>query len=103
MPMHRIVYLPLAREDLSNVALYIADTLKAPKAALDLLESIERAIERLGRFPYSCKVYKPEHVLNDEYRMLIVKNYAIFYVATEDTVEIRRIIYAKRDLSEIIK
>jgi toxin ParE1/3/4 len=32
-----IKYLPLASKDLSNIVSYIADELKAPKAATDLI------------------------------------------------------------------
>ncbi|MCR4432194.1 MAG: hypothetical protein NUV45_14415 [Tepidanaerobacteraceae bacterium] len=35
--MYEIKYLPLARKDLTDIATYIADHLKAPKPAMDLL------------------------------------------------------------------
>jgi len=34
--MHKVKYLPLAQKDLRNIIDYIADTLKAPKAVMDL-------------------------------------------------------------------
>lgn len=35
--MYKIKYLPLARKDLYDITNYIADHLKAPKAAMNLL------------------------------------------------------------------
>lgn len=101
--MYEIRYLPLARKDLNDIASYIADHLKAPKAAMDLLDAMDESISRLQQFPYSCKVYQPIKALDAEYRLLPVKNYAVFYAVKERTVEIHRIVYAKMDLTKLIK
>lgn len=101
--MFEIRYLPLARQDLTAITTYIADYLKAPKAAIDLLDTLDQSISRLEQFPYSCKVYQPIKALEDEYRLLPVQNYAVFYVVKEQVVEIHRVVYAKMNLSKIIK
>jgi toxin ParE1/3/4 len=72
---YEISYLPLAKKDLTDIVLYISDILKSPKAALDLLNSLEESILRLEQFPFSCKVYQPLFTLENEYRLLPVKNY----------------------------
>ncbi|MEW6623709.1 MAG: type II toxin-antitoxin system RelE/ParE family toxin [Bacillota bacterium] len=99
----KLRYLPLARKDLTDITTYIADHLKAPKAAMDLLNALDESISRLKQFPYSCKVYQPIRELENEYRLLPVKNYAVFYVVKEKVVEIHRVVYAKMDLTKIIK
>jgi plasmid stabilization system protein ParE len=101
--MHDIRYLPLASRDLSNIVSYVADELKAPNAAMDLINELDTFISRLAQFPYSCRVYQPEKSLKNEYRILPVKNYLVFYVVKEDVVEIHRVIYAKMNLTKIIK
>ena len=101
--MYKLKYLPLARKDLRDIVNYIADNLKAPEAAMDLVDAVESSIQRLQQFSYSCKVYLPVEPLDDEYRVLTVKNYLVFYVVTEHEVEIRRIIYAMMDIKNIIK
>jgi toxin ParE1/3/4 len=101
--MHKLKYLPLAKKDLKYITSYIADNLKAPKAAMDLVDALDNSICRLQQFPYSCKVYQPIEQIEAEYRMLPVKNYLIFYVVTEYEVEIHRIIYAKMDIKKLIK
>ncbi|HEX9062543.1 MAG TPA: type II toxin-antitoxin system RelE/ParE family toxin [Clostridia bacterium] len=101
--MHKLVYLPSAQEDLRGIVNYIADVLKAPEAAVDLVDVLDHSIRRLQMFPYSCRVFQPIEPLLDEYRVMPVNNYLIFYVVTESEVEIRRIIYAKMDTQTIIK
>lgn len=103
--MYKLVYLPIAKEDIAKAILYIAEHLKATKAAMDLLNSIEKSILKLAEFPYSCKVYKMTNEYENEYRILPVKSYLVFYMVNEEekTVTIYRVIYSKRDLRNIIK
>lgn len=101
--MHRLKYLPLAKKDLINIISYIADTLQAPKAAMDLVDALDNGIFRLQQFPYSCTVYQPIEPLEAEYRILPIKNYLVFYVVTEQEIEIHRIVYAKMDIKNILR
>lgn len=68
--MYKLKYLPLAQKDLRDITIHIAENLKAPKAAMDLLDALDKSIDRLQQFPYSCKVYQPIEPLAAEYRML---------------------------------
>ncbi len=101
--MYKLNYLPIAQKDLKNIINYIANHLKAPQAALNLVTTFDNSISRLQQFPYSCQVYQTVKPLKAEYRMLPVKNYLIFYVVAEGEIEIHRIIYAKRDLENLLK
>ena len=100
--MYQIEFLPVARQDLTDITLYIAQTLKNEKAAYRLAEELVEAAERLGIFPYANPVYQPLRPLSYEYRRVSVKNYLLFYTADEPgkTVTIHRIIYAKRNYEE---
>ncbi len=97
---YNIVYTRLAKNDISNIATYISETLKAPKAALNLIASLEKSIKTLEKFPYSHRVYIPHKMLENEYRFIPVKNYIVFYTIDENkkTVQITRVIYGKRDI-----
>ncbi|MCL6591521.1 MAG: type II toxin-antitoxin system RelE/ParE family toxin [Firmicutes bacterium] len=101
--MYKLEYLPLARKDLRDIVNYIVNTLKAPKAAMDFLDALEKSLFRVQQFPYACKVYHPVEPLESEYRTLPVKNYLVFYIVTEDAVEVRRIVYAKMNIEKLIK
>jgi plasmid stabilization system protein ParE len=103
--MYKIIYLLVARQDIENIILYISDQLKAPKAAIDLLDEFDRSISLLKEFPYAHKLYRPIRALEEDYRILPVKNYAIFYVVREQEkiVEIHRIVYARMNLTKLLK
>jgi len=100
--MYKLSYLPLANRDIADTISYIADGLLAQKAALDLLDALDKSISRLKDFPYFCRVYQPVKPLEQEYRIMPVKNYAVFYTVDEQKklVEVTRVIYAKRDLDK---
>jgi len=100
--MYELKYLTLAINDLHGIVDYITNILKAPKYAMDLLDDLESSIFRLKEFPYSCKVYQSVEPLETEYRMFPVKNYMVFYVVTDNIVEIHRIVYARMDLEKLI-
>lgn len=103
--MYRLLYLPVAKRDITDAVNYIAETFAAPKAALDLLDALDESISRLKDFPYSCRVYQPVKPLEYEYRILIVKNYAVFYTVNEPEklVEVFRIFHAKRELDKQLR
>ncbi len=103
--MYEITYLPIAKQDITEILLYISDQLKAPKAAMDLLDAFEHSISLLQEFPYAHKIYRLVKPLEEEYRLLPVKNYAVLYVVREQEkfVEIHRVLYAKMDLTQLIK
>jgi plasmid stabilization system protein ParE len=103
--MYEIVYLPIAKQDITDIILYISDQLNAPKAAMDLLGAFDHSISLLSEFPCAHKIYRPLRALEEEYRMLPVKNYAVFYIVREQekVVEIHRVIYARMDLKKLIK
>ena len=82
---------------------YISLTLEAPQAALNLLDELEKSITNLKLFPLAHRLYRPVKPIPTEYRVLTVKNYLVFYTVLEETIEIHRIIYKKRDLSQLVK
>jgi len=100
--MYSLSYLPAAKQDIADAVLYLAETISAPKAALNLLDALDIAMSRLKEFPFSCRVYQPAKPLEREYRILNVKNFAVFYMVNEQekTVEVCRVVYAKRDLGK---
>lgn len=103
--MYEIIYLPIAKQDIADIILYISGQLKVPKAAMDLLDAFDHSVSLLGEFPYAHKLYRPVRALEEEYRMLPVKNYAIFHIVREQEkfVEIHRVIYARTDFIKSIK
>jgi len=103
--MYEIIYLPIARQDITEIVLYISGQLKAPQAAVQLLDAFDHSISLLAEFPYAHRLFHPIRPLEEEYRMLPVKNYAVFYVVREQPkiIEIQRIFYSRMDISNLIK
>jgi len=101
--MPEIKYLPSFYQELDAIVEYITFTLEAPRAALNLLDELEESINNLKAFPLSHRLYRPIKPISTEYRILTVKNYLVFYVVLDDTIEIHRIIYKKRNLSQLIR
>ncbi|GBR77353.1 toxin ParE [Candidatus Termititenax dinenymphae] len=100
--MLNVRYLPLAKKDLHDIVEYIAGVLKSPQAAANFLSAVEKALEHLQTFPFSCRVYQSIETLNLEYRVKLVGNYLLFYVVLDNVLEVHRVIYAKRNLPQII-
>ena len=104
---YRLSYLPLFYEDLDEKITYIAETLKNPKAASDLLDKVEAAI--MERFPVA-ESFEPYHSVRERryiYYRIYVDNYTIYYVVIDDdpddpVMEVRRFLYNGQNRSDLI-
>ena len=101
--MYKLLYLPVARDDISKAVSYIANTLDSPLAAKNFARELEKALLRLQEYPFSCSVY-PTPSLNGHYRFMPVRNYCVFYSVDEASqiVEISRVLYARMDIERMI-
>lgn len=99
---YNIIYLPVARRDLINIIDYIAFDLEVPDTAIKMLDTIEASIQRLRDNPFRGNVYSSGKFNDVPYRQLFIKNYIVFYLILEDTVEIQRILYNKRDIGKLL-
>ena len=96
--MYKVVYLPIARRQLEEAVMYIAEELCAPDAADDLINAVDEAVRALSEMPYRHALYPLLFAMKREIRFMPVKNYNLFYVVNEDqkTVEIWRFIHQLR-------
>jgi len=97
--MWEIVFTDVAENDLLRASEYIAEILKAPAAAENLIIETEKAIGNLANFPLWCPLVSDEYFSERGVRFLRVKNYLAFYVVDEmkQVVSIIRFLYARRD------
>jgi len=58
--------LTLALEDLNGIIDYLAITLCNEKAALDFIDALDHSVNRLHSFPYSCRLYQSQSLLDLE-------------------------------------
>ena len=94
--------LPLFEEDLNEIVDYITLRLRNPLAAEALVDAVEAAIAE--RLP-SAEAFEQFHSKKERrypYYRIPVKNYMIFYVVIGQVMEVRRILYARRNWKELI-
>ena len=104
---YRLRYLPLFYEELDEKVTYIAEKLKNPKAANDLLDKVEAAI--LERLPVA-ESFEPYHSIRERrytYYRIYVDNYIIYYVVIDDDpedliMEVRRFLYNRQNQKKIV-
>lgn len=103
--MVRLEFLPLARQDMVEIARYISQELKNPAAAQRLSTRLIETAEQLTDFPYLYAVYLPIRPLKREYRKAVVGNYCMFYYVDENEkiVTVARVIYGGRDHERLLK
>jgi plasmid stabilization system protein ParE len=97
-----ICYLPLFEDDMAKVRDYITFDLQNPVAALRLIEDTEKAILNRSKNPLGFKPYYSKKDRKQPYYRINIKNYSVFYVVIENTMEIRRFVYSRRNIPEII-
>ena len=105
---YRLSYLPLFYDDLDEKVTYIAEKLKNPKAANDLLDKVESAI--MERLPVA-ESFEPYHSVRERrysYYRIYVDNYIIYYVVIDDdpndlVMEVRRFLYNGQDRYNLVE
>ena len=95
MENYKIKIFPRAKQDMEEVIDYL-NTL-SPDVALKYYDLLVEEIAGLSQMPERCPRPKDLALAARGYRYLIVKNYLVFYVIAGDTVQIRRILYARRN------
>ena len=68
-----------------------------------MADDIELAIVKRLEMPLSFAPYQSSKIRNHPYYRINVRNFSIFYVVIDDTMEVRRLLYSKRNIDELIK
>lgn len=100
MENYKIKIFPRAKQDMEEVIDYL-NTL-SPDIALKYYDLLVEEIAGLSQMPERCPRPKDLALAARGYRYLIVKNYLVFYVIAGDTVQIRRILYARRNYKGLL-
>ncbi|HFU4059899.1 TPA: type II toxin-antitoxin system RelE/ParE family toxin [Streptococcus suis] len=99
---YELTFLPLFEQDLNGAVDYIANTLNSPQAALNLVDEVEKVIFERLKNPSGYAPFPTLKKLPHDYYTIKVRNFTIFYVLIDNTMEVRRILYSKRDLDKLI-
>ena len=77
-------------------------SVSAPQAARKLLGDTEKAIlERLNA-PCAYQPYPSVHQREHPYYRINIRHFSVFYVVIGDVMEVRRFLYSKRDLTQLL-
>ena len=93
-------FLPLFEEDLSGIVTYIAEHLKNPAAANKLIDDVESAIMKRSSCAESFEPYHSAKERKYPYYRIYVGSYVVYYVVIDDVMEVRRILYSKRNVKD---
>jgi len=97
-----LCYLPLFERDLTAARDYIALNLHNPSAALCLVEDTEKAILKRLDNPLGFEPYRSARNRNQPYYRINVRNFSVFHVVIDNVMEVRRFVYGKRNLPDIV-
>lgn len=89
--------LPLFEDDLNKIVDYITFRLKNPAAAERLVDDVERAIRDCLPFAESFERYHSVRERRYPYYRIYVRNFTIFYVVIDNVMEVRRIMYSRKN------
>lgn len=104
MNRYKIVITKPAKDDLTEIARYVAEEVLAPTIAVKLIDKIGNAIIELGKMPYRHPLVSDEELSAEGIRRMPVDNYLVFYLVSEriKTVKVVRILYNRRDWIKLL-
>lgn len=88
----RIVYAPVAVQDLEDVFDYISQD--NPEAAAKVAKEIEETVALLPEFPFMGRTLNEAGLSG--HRALVIGNYLAFYTVSDKEIQIRRILHGAR-------
>ena len=99
---YRLQHSPEALCDLEGIKAYITEELSNPDTAMNLVNSILDAADRLENLPESGAALSSVSYVPNDYRFIPVQRYLIFYRVIAHDVYIDRILYGRRDYMRIL-
>ena len=99
---YKIKYLPLFYKDLDNITDYIKYQLKNKIAADNFVNKLEKEINQRAYSPNFYEEYTSIRKRKNTYFRIYVDNYTTFYTVKDNTMEIRRILYSRRNFDKLI-
>lgn len=100
MAAYKVKIYPAAKQDLRDIVDYL-NTL-SQTAALRFYDKLVEEIGSLSEMPERYPKPRDLALAAKGYRYLIVGNYLVFYVVAGDTVQIRRILYGRREYLKLL-
>lgn len=100
MEQYDVRIFPTAQQDLLDVIDYLNTLSK--ETALSYYDRLVNEIASLSTMPERCPRPRDLALAAKGYRYLVVGNYLVFYAIVGSVVQIRRILYARRDYKQLL-
>lgn len=100
--MTEIRFSPEAISDFQQTKTYISDELCNEQAAIRTIANIIKRIGMLADFPESGASLSSVLDFETDYRFLVCGNYTVFYRINNQTVNIVRVLYGRRNFMQIL-
>ncbi len=97
----RIEWSERAKNDVINIAKYIAETDNIENA-LYIVNRLEKDVMQLKDFPLSGIFPKDKILVAEGYRMLVVEKFLIFYLINEEKISIVAVIHGAQKYSHLL-
>lgn len=98
---YKIKYLPLFYKDLDKIINYIMYQLDNEIASNNFVNELEKEIEKRAYNPDSYEKYKSNRRRQYTYYKIYIKNYTVFYTVKDNIMEVRRILYSRRNFDKL--
>ena len=97
--MYSLSITDIAEEDILSAVRYIANVLKAPMAANNLLDEIQKHEEMLENTPHAYPFVPDKYLAGKGIKFVLIKKYILFYIVNEDkkAVTVLRFLHSRRD------
>ncbi len=97
MNNYNVEYSKEAKQDLIEIKQYIKYNLQEPKIAQKLILKIRKEINALKDNPEIYTIIDDDMIRKLEIRKLIVDNYIIFYRIKNNSIQVVRVMYGRRN------
>ena len=94
-----------AKQDLREIALWIADQAKNVEIAKQFIAELRAECKKLDMFPYAGSLPKDRILKSFGYRFITHKEYLVFYLVNEEEkqVNVMAIFNSKKDYMRVMK
>lgn len=102
MSKYIIEYSKDSKQDLIEIKRYIKYNLQEPVTANKLIDKIKREIEKLTDNPEIYSIIDDDLIKKLKIRKITVDNYMVFYRVKDNSVEVVRIMYGRRNWIKLL-
>lgn len=86
----------------NSILKYFVNKLNNKIAAENFYKKVVKEIEKRGENPESYEKYSEIKKRKNTYYRIYINNYTIFYIVKNNVMELRKIIYSKRNFNNLI-